>query len=225
MKNLLKDFVNILYPATCPGCSKVFARGEENLCLSCEIDLPVFRNEQITEHILGGRVPVQAAAIYLKFYAGGLTQHLLHEVKYRGNRRLGEYLGERLILQSDTKALFDHVDIIVPIPLHEEKLRQRGYNQSELIARGMAKILAKPVDAKTVTRILKNQTQTRKSREQRWQNVEGIFACHDEVLRGMHVLLVDDVITTGATMEACAAALLEAGAASISFAALATAMK
>ena len=225
MKNLLQDFVDILYPATCPGCGQVYASGESMLCLNCQLDMPLFKNEQVVEHILGGRIPVKEAAIYLKFYSGGLTQRLLHQVKYKGNRALGEYLGEQFILTTDNAEKFSKVDLIVPIPLHVEKLKLRGYNQSEIIAAGMAKVLGKPVDNSSVIRIARSATQTRKSREERWLNVDGIFECRGNAIKGKHVLLVDDVITTGATMEACALAILDSGAAAVSFAVLATAMK
>jgi ComF family protein len=225
MKNLFKDFIDILYPATCPGCNQAYANGEQTLCLGCQLELPLFRNEQFVEHILGGRVPVKAASIYLKFYSGGLTQRLLHEIKYRNNQVLGVYLGERFMLYADNSALFTNIDLIVPVPLHEKKYKQRGYNQSELIATGISNILGAPVDINTVRRATSSETQTRKSREERWLNVDGIFTSDKASLLDKDVLLVDDVITTGATMEACAQEVLKAGAASISFAALATAMK
>lgn len=224
MKNLLQDFIDLLYPAVCPGCGEVYATNETNLCLSCELDLPLFQNEQPVENILGGRVPIKAAAIYLKFYSGGQTQRLLHQIKYKGNRRLAEFLGERFMLAVGNQHKFAHTDIVIPIPLHEAKYRQRGYNQSALIATGIGKILAKPIEVNSVFRVARSETQTRKSREARWTNVKGIFSCHKDCLSGKHILLVDDVITTGATMEACAQAILDSGAASISFAALATAM-
>lgn len=224
MKNLIADFVDILYPGICPGCGNVYARGEETLCNNCELDLPLFRNEQIIENILGGRVALKSAAIFLKFYAGGLTQKLLHQVKYKNNRKLGEYLGEEMMLSNNNKTRFADIDIIIPIPLHEEKFKTRGYNQSELIANGIANVLNRPVDVNSVRRIEKSETQTRKSREQRWENVSGIFVC-DVSLKNKNILLVDDVITTGATMEACANVVQEAGAKSMSFAVLATAMQ
>lgn len=224
MKNLLQDFVDLLYPAVCPGCGVVYASGETNLCLSCELDLPLFQNEQPVEHILGGRIPIKAAAIYLKFYSGGQTQRLLHQIKYKGNRRLAEYLGARFMLADGNRKKFADVDLIIPVPLHEKKYQQRGYNQSALIATGIANILEKPIDVNSVVRVARSETQTRKSREERWTNVAGIFTGQGKSLAGKHVLLIDDVITTGATMEACGQVVLESGAASISFAALATAM-
>lgn len=224
MKNLISDFVDILYPALCPGCGNVYASGEEILCSSCEMDLPLFNNEQVVENILGGRVLIKSAAIFLKFYAGGLTQKLLHQVKYKNNRQLGEYLGMEMMMTNDNAIRFGDIDLIIPVPLHEDKLKQRGYNQSELIAAGIARVLNKPVATDLVHRVAKSETQTRKSRDERWANVSGIFECEDKALSGKNVLLVDDVITTGATMESCAEAVLGAGAESISFAVLATAM-
>ena len=195
------------------------------LCFRCEIDLPLFNNEQVVEHILGGRVPVRQAAIYLKFYAGGQTQRLLHELKYRSNLDLGKYLGKRFMQHGSNAEHFKHIDVIVPIPLHAAKFKQRGYNQSAIIAHGIGQVLDRPVQGNSVIRTRKSETQTRKTRDERWQNVSGIFECQGNALEGRHILVVDDVITTGATMEACAQAILEAGAESASFAVLATAMK
>ena len=224
MNHFIRDFIDLLYPIVGPGCSKVLATGENFLCTHCELDLPVFRNEFVIDHLLGGRVEIKASAIYLKFYSGGLTQQLLHEVKYKNNRKLGEYLGRRFMESDNFKQQFEDIDVVVPIPLHEEKLRQRGYNQSEVIARGITAVLKRPIDTDAVQRIYKSETQTRKSRQQRWQNVAGIFTSKKEALKDKDVLLVDDVITTGATMEACAQAVFSAGANSVSFAVLAVAM-
>ena len=128
-----------------------------------------------------------------------------------------------MMRSDENPSRFVDIDIIIPIPLHGDKLKMRGYNQSELIANGIAKVLKRPIDITSVRRIEKSETQTRKSREQRWENVSGIFEC-DTLVKNKNILLVDDVITTGATMEACAKVVMDAGARSISFAALATAM-
>lgn len=224
MKSLLQDFVNILYPDVCPGCGKVFPAGEELLCFSCQLDLSIFNNEQIVEHILGGRIKIKSAAIFLKFYSDSLTQRLLHQIKYQNNQRLGELLGKQFMLYGDYRSTFQDIEVVVPIPLHEKKLRSRGYNQSDVISKGIASVLDVLVDSSSVHRVKKSETQTRKSRQERWENVSKIFVCEQETLKGKHVLLVDDVITTGATMEACGQAILDAGASSVSFAVLATAM-
>lgn len=224
MKSLLQDFVNILYPDVCPGCGEVYPSGEEVLCFGCQMDLPVFNNEQIVEHILGGRINISRSAIFLKFYSNSLSQRLLHQIKYQNNQRLGELLGKQFMLYRDNCSKFQEIEVVVPIPLHEKKLRVRGYNQSEVISAGIASVLEVPIDSKAVHRVNKSETQTRKSRRERWENVSDIFHSEQESLKGKHVLLVDDVITTGATMEACAQAVLDAGASEVSFAALATAM-
>jgi len=225
MKNHFKDFVDILFPVCCPGCGQPLTSVENTICISCLADLPIFKNEINIETILGGRVEIKTGAIYLKFYSQGIVQALLHDIKYKNNKVLGELLGEKFMLFDKTYSRLINTDIIVPIPLHENKLRQRGYNQSEVIANGIARVLPRPIDSSSVIRVKSSQTQTRKSREERWQNVSGIFKCEGNLLQNKNVLLIDDVITTGATMEACALAILQAGAKSISFAALAIAMK
>ena len=224
MKKLFQDFIGILYPETCPGCGQVFVAGENTLCFACEMNLPVFKNEQVVENILGGRIPLQKAAIFLKFYAGGITQRLLHEVKYRNNRNMGNHLGRLFMKSYNGKSEFHFIDLIIPVPLHEEKQKSRGYNQSELIANGISAEINRPVATHIIQRVKESSTQTRKSREERWLNVDGIFASDGESLQGKNILLVDDVITTGATMEACAQSALDKGAGSVSFAVLATAM-
>ena len=225
MKNLVKDFLDLLFPVTCPGCNEALTSVEKVLCFLCAADLAVFKNEINIESILGGRIKIDMGAIYLKFYSGGIVQRLLHEVKYKKNKDLGELLGEKFMHHDKTYSRLKNVDVIVPIPLHENKLRQRGYNQSEVIANGINKVLGKPMDTSSVVRVKSSQTQTRKSREERWRNVSGIFECSPEAFDNKNVLLIDDVITTGATMEACAQVILASGARSISFAAIAIAMK
>ena len=164
------------------------------------------------------------ARSYLKFYNAGVSQKLLHEIKYKGDKALGEYLGSVFIRHLSTEKAFKNIDVVVPIPLHKSKLLSRGYNQSYFLAKGMAQELKIKVDDETVIRAKKSETQTRKSRAQRWQNVSGIFQVTNDSFKDKNVLLVDDVITTGATLEACGEAILDAGAKSLSLAALAAAM-
>jgi ComF family protein len=224
MKKLLNDFVDLLFPNCCPGCEQPFVSGEEQLCNNCKLDLPVLpANEQILD-LFAGRLQVFEARAFLKFYHGGIAQQLLHHIKYKGYRDLGEYLGHMFIGHISKEPAYTNVEMIVPVPLHKSKLRARGYNQSEVLAKGMADALGIKVNATSIRRRQKSETQTKKNRAERWQNVAGIFEPVNNHLQDKHVLLVDDVITTGATLEACGETVYAAGAASLSIAALAAVM-
>jgi ComF family protein len=224
MKSFVTDLVDLVFPNCCPGCGAPFITGEEFLCSNCEIDMPLFPpTDQILDRF-AGRVILNEARSYLKFYNAGIAQKLLHEIKYKGDTGLGEYLGKMFIRHITTEKAFADIDVVIPIPLHKSKLLSRGYNQSYFLAKGMAEELKVKVDDETVVRYKKSETQTRKSRAERWQNVSGIFQITNDSLRDKNVLLVDDVITTGATLEACGEAILDSGAASLSIAALAAAM-
>ena len=221
---MLQDFVDLVFPNCCPGCDQPLARGEEYLCTSCDLDLPLFEADEDILNYFAGRLELTEARAYLKFYHGGITQKLLHYIKYKGDQDLGKFLGAMFINHLDKEKVFGNIEVIVPVPLHRSKLRTRGYNQSEVLADGMADVLGITVDSTSVERIKKSETQTRKDRAQRWQNVSGIFQVTGDSLKGKHILLVDDVITTGATLEACGEAIIEAEAGSLSIAALAAAM-
>ena len=224
MKKVLQDFVDLVFPNCCPGCDQPLVSGEVHLCTNCEFDLPVYgANEDILQNF-AGRLKLVEARAFLKFYHGGLAQKLLHGIKYNGDQELGEHLGKMFMQHISRESTYAKVEVIVPVPLHKSKLRVRGYNQSEVLARGMADVLGVNIDVDSVIRIKKSETQTKKDRAERWQNVSGIFEVTNDSLQGKHVLLIDDVITTGATLEACGQTILAAGAPSLSVAALAAAM-
>jgi ComF family protein len=224
MKKVLHDFIDLVFPNCCPGCDQPLVSGEQHLCTSCEVDLPLYpANEDILQNF-AGRLNLDEARAFLKFYHGGIAQNLLHHIKYKGDQELGEYLGRMFIQHLRKESAFNNVEVVVPVPLHKSKLRARGYNQSEVLAKGIADVLGITVDTSSVVRIKKSETQTRKDRAARWQNVSGIFTLTNGNLQGKRVLLVDDVITTGATLEACGETILAAGASSLSVAALAAAM-
>ena len=224
MLKVLHDFLDIVFPNCCPGCEQPFVTGEKHLCTNCELDLPMFDfNEDIKDRFIG-RIEVKEARSLLKFYHGGLVQKIMHNIKYRGDRELGEFMGRMLARHFQRDAAFNDIDVIIPIPLHHSKQKSRGYNQSDTLARGIAEVLGAIVDTQSVIRTKKSSTQTRKSRAERWNNVSGIFQVKDDSLNDKNILLIDDVITTGATLEACGEAILSSGARSISIAALAAAM-
>lgn len=202
-------FSHLLFPGVCEGCRRPLFAGEDVLCISCETHLPHTRFEtQSTNETLqrlSGRFPLQQATSLLFFTEGSLVQHLMHRLKYKDRTQVGLFFGKRLAL-----LLQDwNIDLVVPVPLHPSKEAKRGYNQSAMIARGIADKLDIQHLPNALIRTRHTETQTDKSREERIANVANAFAVKDaKLLAGKHVLLVDDVLTTGATIESCAQALL-----------------
>lgn len=227
---LLSDFVSLLFPRVCLACEDPLARGEEHICTSCRAQLPYTDYHKLTpaENPLSrrfwGKVPVKHALSYLRFLRHGRVQHLLHQLKYKGQQDVGRVLGHWYGQELATNGFTQEFDLIVPVPLHPRKLAQRGYNQADSFAEGLARGLGRPWHATALRRTAHTTSQTRKNRLQRWQNVSTVFETADAgTILGRRILLVDDVLTTGATLEACTKALLAAGAAEVSVATIATA--
>ena len=170
-----------------------------------------------------GRLSLTSATSELYFSKNSIVQNMIHEFKYRGNKKAGHYFGN-LIGRNLLNSNRFNVDVIVPLPLFIRKEKMRGFNQAEILCNGIAEILNKPVIEKNVTRKIFTESQTKKHRTERWKNVEGIFYINDpKNLEGKHILLVDDVITTGATLEACGSEILKIAGTTLSVAALAMA--
>jgi ComF family protein len=230
-KEYLTDFFNLFYPNLCLACNKTLLKGETVLCLRCENDLPQTEHFNNAENKLvkrfWGRVPVIGAAALFQFHKGGPIQHLLHNLKYKGRKDAGEYCGKMLGYKlNQPQSIIKNVHLIVPVPLHWKKLQLRGYNQCESFAQGLSTVLKAPVSLTALERIQENISQTKKSRFDRWGNVADIFSVKDAAqLQGKHILLVDDVVTTGATAEACLQTILTVPDTSVSFAAIAAAVK
>ncbi|MBC5774587.1 ComF family protein [Pontibacter sp. KCTC 32443] len=207
------------------------AHGERYICTECNIKLPYtdFHEHGTTEHNplqrrFWGKVPVRFAFSYLYFNSKGSVQRLLHQLKYKGAKELGEHLGLRYGSILQEYQYHDQIDLIVPVPLHKQKQRKRGYNQSEWFAKGIGAAMGVPAKADVLKRTINTTTQTQKNRLSRWQNVEQVFeVTKPEQVKGRRVLIVDDVLTTGATLEACAITLLAAGATEVSIATIAAA--
>ena len=152
-----------------------------------------------------GKVPLKAVTACFFFFKEGKVQHLIHELKYKGNGDAGVFLGQELGKSIKEAPLFQGIDFLIPVPLHPKREKERGYNQSLMIAKGMAEVLSIPIGEKYLVRSVNTATQTHKTKEERWENVKDIFVVrHPEQLEGKYVLLIDDVLTTGATLEACA---------------------
>jgi len=227
---LLKDLLALVYPDVCAVCGNSLTEREQIICIDCEHHLPRTRFHNDAENPVmmsfWGRVELSFATAFLYFRRGTSTQHLLHKLKYKGKKQIGRYLGELFALELVRSEFFQTVDAIIPVPLHPAKKRKRGFNQSEIIAHGMARVMEAKVLDKVLMRKTFSSTQTRKSRFERWKNVENIFSVEEEErLAGLHVMVIDDVITTGATMEACLQALSEIDGIVLSAGAIAFASK
>ena len=228
MKKIFKPFkcfIDLIYPQLCDVCNASLVGGEKVVCSRCRIDFPLTRNwnerGNSVEKTFWGRVPITAAASYFFFARGSKYRVLLHKLKYSGRDDIGIKLGQWFGNELVTCSIFSDVDYIIPVPLHPKKQKSRGYNQSEKISIGLAAAMHKPVDTKTVVRAEFTNTQTQKNRMERWHNVSTVFAVNNpETLNNKHILLVDDVLTTGATLEACCNAILSAADCKISIAVL-----
>jgi competence protein ComFC len=204
--SLFNDFMSLIYPRLCEACDEVLIEKEKFLCLKCLVDLPKSKSSLSSGHelfdLFKGRVPLDQGYYLYSFEKNARVQKLLHAIKYQGQKQLAVYLGELLAKEID-KGEYDNFDCIIPIPLHENKFKIRGFNQSLSFAEGLSSVLTIPIISESLIRTNPSFTQTRKRKYERWENVEGVFKLKDEgTLKNKHVLLVDDVITTGATIEA-----------------------
>lgn len=224
VKQIARDFISLFYPEVCLCCGGGLAVQEEFLCTSCTFTLPRTnyhkQEENPLQKVFWGRAEIDAVSAFCHYRKGNTVQDLVHEMKYKGKKELGVLLGK--LYGRDLKdSQFDNVEIILPVPLHPKKLKRRGYNQSAYFAQGLSQSLGVPVLADGLTRVKDTDTQTRKSRFARWENVEGIFAVNKpDELKAKSVLLVDDIITTGSTIEACVNELRKAGVGKVYVAAI-----
>lgn len=224
---MLNDFISLFYPNNCHCCDRVLNKQESAICFICISELPRTNYYQDLENpiakLFWGRIDLLYGISAFHFNKKGKVQELIHQLKYKKATVVGEVLGIELG-RAIEKAQFPlEVDAIVTVPLHLKKLYQRGYNQSDYIANGVCKVINKPIISDSIVRMDFTDSQTKKSRYERWENVEEIFKVKDEKsLEGKHVLVVDDVITTGATIESCCSAILKIPNTKVSVAAVAS---
>ncbi len=224
--SLFDDLLALFYPRLCAGCGTSLVIGENVLCLNCLADLPRTGFHQFKENpvyqIFTGRTSIELATSFCRFDKGGRLQHLLHALKYQGNREVGQKMGLLLGIELSHELDYQQIDAIIPVPLHPKKEKKRGFNQSVEICTGLSKAMNKPLILGNLVRDLYSESQTFKGRFERWENVCGIFSVRNpSQFKGKHLLLIDDVITTGATLEACCLPLLEIEGVKVSLASIA----
>ncbi|MBS2096685.1 ComF family protein [Carboxylicivirga linearis] len=218
---------DLLYPQICSTCGTHLFKDEVEICKLCLKRLPRTNFEKrptdnVVSALLWGRCKVESSYSVYYYRKGERVQQLLHSLKYKSNQALGVVLGSEL--GKAIKSSEESFDVMVPVPLHPLKQQKRGFNQSEVIANGIQKALDIPINTNTLQRSVHTSTQTKKGRFDRWKNVESIFhLANKESLKGKHILVVDDVITTGSTMEACINTLAEIENVKISLATIACA--
>ncbi len=227
--NLIADIkealLHLAFPHVCAGCGSNLLSTNNELCLRCHHQLPstqfeLHANNPI-ETAFFGRLQLTAATAQYYFTKQSLVQRLMHDFKYKGNKELGFYVGKLMGFALASSNRFTTIDALVPLPLFPSKERRRGYNQATVLCEGMNEVLQKPVLKDTVIRSTFTETQTKKNRVERWQNIEGRFeVANAALLTNKHLLLVDDVITTGATLESCGRVLLNGAGVQLSIATL-----
>ena len=230
LKNIVNSTLHLFYPHVCTGCGSDLLQEDNLLCLKCIHNLPhtnfaELANNQI-EKDFWGRIPLSAAYSQFYFSKEFLIQHLIHQLKYKGDTKIGFYLGEIMGKTLLKNTRFSSVEALIPLPLYADKEHKRGYNQATVICNGMSSVMNIPVLNGAVIRQHATETQTRKHRTERWENVKSSFkVAKPGQLSGKHLLLVDDVVTTGATLEACGNVILQTENVKLSIATLAYAAK
>lgn len=229
LHEIKEAFLHLLFPHICAGCGSDLISNQSQLCLHCISNLPKtdfqFHADNAVEKRFWGRLPPMSAAAQFYFTKDSLMQKLIHQFKYKGNKELGLQMGRMMGEKLKQSERF-YADALIPLPLFPAKEKRRGYNQAAVLCEGIAEIMKLPVIKNAVIRPQHTETQTKKGRIERWKNIEGKFLLsRPELLRNKSLLLVDDVITTGATIEACGMEILKAGKIKLSVAALCYSVK
>ena len=226
---MFHDFLNLFYPRICHMCDHILINKERVICTNCRHELPVTNfpldNDNPVQKVFYGRVKIEYATSLLLFSKKGNVQKLIHQLKYRGHREISEFLGAWMGARLAEENLGLKIDAVIPVPLHKKKLKSRGFNQVEDFGKEIARNLNVPYMDNVLLKTSFTTTQTLKTRLSRWGNVEEtLVLVNPELITNKHILLVDDIITTGATLEACSRVLGEAGGVKISIASMALAV-
>ncbi|MFV0332376.1 MAG: ComF family protein [Dysgonomonas sp.] len=228
MRNIFRDFLDLFFPYLCVVCRERLTEGEEYICTDCLLLLPTtnfhLQPDNRLEQFFAGRIPFQHIAAYAYFVKGGSIQNIIHELKYNHNSKIGNFIGELCGETIKNSDFISTIDLLVPVPLHPKRQKERGYNQSAEICKGISAKTGIPVDGENLIRKINNPSQTKNARFDRWKNVEDIFSViNKNAFENKHILLVDDVITTGSTLESCAKEILKSEGSKISIYAVGTA--
>lgn len=220
LKTYLTDFVSLLFPDNCVCCNRLLTMSQNHICSICEDELP-YTKENLKNHYLADKLmaiqPILGVFSALYYHPENTVGAILNQLKYRQRKELGFFLGK--ILANELRSFTLDVDLILPVPLHATKLAKRGYNQSELLVQELSKQLAIPMDTEHLIRIENTKSQTKKSRQERYKTMQNVFQVKEqEFVQGKSILLIDDVVTTGATMLSCAEVLFQSGVKSVTFA-------
>jgi ComF family protein len=223
---LIQNFIDLFYPRRCNICTTHLSKAEQIVCALCQSKWQItpfhLQHDNMVARKLAGRAFIQNAAAMFVFEEGGYVQSLLHHLKYKNQPDIGILLGKKYGQHLITVADFASIDVIIPVPLHPSKQLKRGYNQSEQFAIGLSETMQKPLITTCLLKRTKTQSQTRKGRMDRWYNVkEGFLLENNELITNKKILLVDDVITTGATLDVCVNELLKAANTQVSVACIA----
>lgn len=221
MKKIFSNLLDLFYPPLCAVCNGRLTEKEQHLCLECLSQLPktnqhLHPNNRL-EEFFAGRIPFERIAAYTYFVKEGSVQKIIHELKYKNNPQIGYYIGQLCGEDLKSSDFISNIDLLVPIPLHPKREKKRGYNQSMEICKGISEKTGIAVNNSALKRMVNNKSQTQNSQLNRWNNVENIFSLSDkQELQQKHILLIDDVITTGSTIESAIRTILSSADCQIS---------
>lgn len=219
--NWINDASNLIVPQRCAICRRRLRKSEEHICIQCFTGLPFTHIKGVrgnnVEQLFWGQIPICRANAYMLYQPQSEASHIFFQLKYKNRPHIGITFGEMMAEDLSDTDFFENIDAIIPLPLAKERLRQRGYNQSEQLAIGVQHITHIPIDTHSVQRVISNPTQTRLNAQERAENVKNIFAlAPDHNLNGKHILLIDDILTTGSTLLSCAQEIAKANNVKIS---------
>tara|TARA_R110002049_G_scaffold37208_1_gene117484 strand:+ start:49079 stop:49759 length:681 start_codon:yes stop_codon:yes gene_type:complete len=225
---MLNALIHLFFPKVCYACNNLLNDNESDLCISCRHSLPVtnfhFNNDDTVLKTFYGRVKIENATALLRFHKKSVVQHLVHELKYRGKENIGLFLGNWLGGELSTVEAYKAIDMVIPVPMHKKKLKKRGYNQVTKFGQQIAEALQVDYKDDVLLKVTNTESQTLKTRLIRWNDNDELFMLKNpQTIENKHILLVDDMITTGATMEACITVLQQASNVKISVASIAIA--